>query len=125
MPSGRPRVPSWIPSTKDQLPKGCAAARSTPSSQSSTPGSRSRPAASPWEWVVGGTTQQTQDWTAWLLAQPLGAWLVGLIGAAVVANGVTELFRACKSRLTEDLSLTDVGARHAVLITRLGRAGYA
>jgi hypothetical protein len=43
----------------------------------------------------------------------------------VVANGLYQLYRAFKSNLTDDLYLTDVGAEHRELITRIGRAGYA
>jgi hypothetical protein len=71
-----------------------------------------------------GSTEQTRDWTAWLLGQPLGAWVVGLAGAAFAANGLYQLYRACKSRLTEDLKLTDVGAELREWVTRVGRAGY-
>ena len=72
-----------------------------------------------------GSTEKTQGWTAWLMSQPLGEWLVGLVGAAVIANGILQLFRAFKSNLTEDLHLTDVGARHRDWVVRIGRAGYA
>jgi hypothetical protein len=74
---------------------------------------------------VQGSTEKAQSWTAWLMDQPLGIWLVGVVGAAVVANGIYQFVRAFKSRLTDDLYLTDVGAEHRDLITRIGRAGYA
>lgn len=72
-----------------------------------------------------GSTARTQDWTAWLMGQPFGPWLVMLVGVAVIGNGIYQLVRAGKSDLTDDLHLTDLGAEHATLITRLGRAGYA
>ena len=70
-----------------------------------------------------GSSQKTQDWTAWLMGQPFGVWLVGIVGVCVIGVGVFQLVRACKSSLTEDLRLTDIGAEHATLITRIGRAG--
>ena len=72
-----------------------------------------------------GSTEKAQGWTTWLIDQPFGVWLVGLVGAAVVLNGLYQLYRAFKSRLTEDLNLMDLGAEHHDLITRAGRAGYA
>jgi hypothetical protein len=72
-----------------------------------------------------GSTEKAQGWTAWLMSQPLGVWLVGLVGAAVVANGLFQFYRAFKSNLTEDLNLTDVSATQREWITRIGRAGYA
>ena len=59
------------------------------------------------------------------MGQPFGIWLVGLVGAAVVANGLFQFYRAFKSDLTDDLYLTDVGADHREWVTRIGRAGYA
>src|SRR3954471_15401877 len=32
----------------------------------------------------GGNGGETQDWTAWLLGRPLGRWLVGGVGIAVL-----------------------------------------
>lgn len=72
-----------------------------------------------------GSSEKTQGWTAWLMGQPFGTWLVVLGGLAVIANGCAQLTRAFKSDLTDDLHLTDVGAQHSTLVTRIGRAGYA
>ena len=72
-----------------------------------------------------GSTEKAQGWTAWLMDQPFGVWLVGLVGAAIVANGLYQFFRAFKSNLTDDLNLTDVGADYREWVTRIGRAGYA
>jgi len=72
-----------------------------------------------------GSSQKTQGWTAWLMEQPFGIWLVGLLGIAIIVNGLAQLYKAFKSNLTEDLHLTDVGAEHADWVTRLGRAGYS
>jgi len=71
-----------------------------------------------------GGTEKAQGWTAWLMDQPFGVWLVGLVGAAIVVNGLYQFYRAFKSNLTDDLYLTDVGAEHREGITRIGRAGY-
>lgn len=72
-----------------------------------------------------GSTEQAQGWSAWLMDQPFGVWLVGAVGAGVVANGLYQFYRAFKSKLTDDLNLTDVDAEHREWITRIGRAGYA
>ena len=72
-----------------------------------------------------GSTEKTQGWTAWLMSQPFGVWLVGLVGVAVVANGLYQFYRASKSNLTEDLNLHDLDATRRTWVTRIGRAGYA
>jgi hypothetical protein len=71
-----------------------------------------------------GSTQQTQDWTAWLMSYTMGEVLVGLVGAAIVANGLYQFYRAFKSNLTEDLYLTDMTPEQADWVTKIGRAGY-
>jgi hypothetical protein len=85
-------------------------------------------------WAVGlivGTNRgaessdPTRDRTAWLLAEPLGAWLVGIGGAIVVGVGLYELWQAWRSDLCERLRLQELGPREQLWITRLGRAGYA
>lgn len=72
-----------------------------------------------------GSTEKAQGWTAWLMDQPFGVWLVGIIGAAVVVNGLYQFYRAFKSKLTDDLNLTDMDAERREWVTRIGRAGYA
>lgn len=72
-----------------------------------------------------GSTEALQDWTAWLMAQPLGPWLVGLVGACVVANGLYQFRQAFKSTLTDDLNLWELDQTRREWITRIGRAGYA
>ena len=73
--------------------------------------------------AAASSSEKTQGWTAWLMQQPFGIWLVALAGIAVFINGISQLYRAWKPGLTKDLRLTDVGAEHATLITRVGRAG--
>jgi hypothetical protein len=72
-----------------------------------------------------GSTQKTQDWTAWLLGQPLGPWLVALGGAGVVGAGLFVLYRAFTSDPCDELRCGQmrVGQRRA--IRHLGRAGNA
>jgi hypothetical protein len=70
-------------------------------------------------------TQQAQDWTARLLGHPLGGWLVGLAGAAFVANGIFQLYRACSAEFRDELRLGEMDAGQVDWVTKLGRAGYA
>ena len=72
-----------------------------------------------------GGTQSTQDWTAWLMSQPFGAWLVGLVGAAVVGRGLFELYRAYSAKFREKLRLDELSGNQEELVTRLGRAGFS
>ena len=60
-----------------------------------------------------------------MLSQPLGAWLVGLVGAAVIANGLLQLYRAYSAKFREKLRTDEMNADQISWVTKLGRAGYA
>ncbi|SFK96209.1 DUF1206 domain-containing protein [Methylorubrum salsuginis] len=63
-----------------------------------------------------------QDWTAWLLRQPFGPWLVGLAALAVTAAGFAYAKKAWTGDVTDRLSLPSESERWA---KPLGRFGYA
>ena len=73
----------------------------------------------------GSGGEQAQDWTARLLAHPQGQWLVGLAGAAVIANGAYQLYRAYRAKFREKLRTNEMDANQIDFVTKLGRAGYA
>lgn len=62
--------------------------------------------------------------TAMLMEQPLGRWLVGLVGLGIMAFGGYELYRATRGKVVKRLRLGDVDADTARWIERVGRAGY-
>jgi hypothetical protein len=70
----------------------------------------------------GSDDQATKDWTAWLMAQPFGPWLVGLVGSGVAAAGIAHGIRAWRGRVTHRLRCSP-GA--AVWIRPMGRLGFA
>jgi hypothetical protein len=41
----------------------------------------------------GGDGSSSQEWTAWLLSQPFGPWLVGAAGLAVAGAGVAHMVK--------------------------------
>jgi hypothetical protein len=63
-----------------------------------------------------------RDWTKWLLDQPLGPWLVGIVGLGIAAAGIGYAVKAWKGNVTERLSFP---AGSEAWIDRLGRFGYA
>jgi hypothetical protein len=73
---------------------------------------------------VRGSSQQTQDWTAWLMGQAFGTWLVGLVGLMVIANGLFQLYRAVKTDLCKELNCGEMGSEGRAWVERVGRAGY-
>jgi len=75
-------------------------------------------------WASGGGDEDrsARDWTAWLLQQPFGRWLVALAGAAVAGAGFGFLRRAWRGAVAERLRC-DAAARRWV--DPIGRFGFA
>jgi hypothetical protein len=65
------------------------------------------------------------DWTARLLAQPLGRWLAGLIGAVIVGAGFYQFYAAYKANFKEELKLHEMSSREKKWARRSGRLAYA
>ena len=65
------------------------------------------------------------DWTARLLAQPLGRWLAAVAGAVIVGAGLYQLYKAYRADFKDDLKLGEMSAREKRWATRSGRLGYA
>lgn len=71
----------------------------------------------------GGNSRQ--DWTARLLAQPFGQWLVGLVGALVIGFGFYKLYKAYKAKFRKHLKLHEMSQTEQTWAIRIGRFGEA
>jgi Domain of Unknown Function (DUF1206) len=70
-----------------------------------------------------GGDRETKHWTARLMEQPFGPWLVGAVGLGVVAYGAYQLYAAWDSKLSKRLSLGEMDdrvRRKVVAISRFG-----
>ncbi|HSK42031.1 MAG TPA: DUF1206 domain-containing protein [Arenibaculum sp.] len=68
----------------------------------------------------GGTDDGTRDWTAWLLSQPFGPWLVGAVGIAVFGAAVGHFAKAYKASFLRHLKTKPEAERMICLIGRIG-----
>ncbi|MBE9179622.1 DUF1206 domain-containing protein [Oculatella sp. LEGE 06141] len=66
----------------------------------------------------------TQDWTARILEQPFGQWLVGLGGALVIGLGFYYFYRAYKAEFRKDLKWREMNSTEQTWVTRIGRIGH-
>ena len=71
----------------------------------------------------GGSSQQ--DWTAQLMAAPLGRWLVGIVGLIFFGVALYALYVAYSAKFRDKLKLGEMSSTEETWVTRLGRAGYA
>jgi hypothetical protein len=68
----------------------------------------------------GGGDGGARDWTAWLLQQPFGRWLVGLVGAAVVGAGIAHMVKGYKAHFEKYLEMAPRTLDKASPICRFG-----
>jgi uncharacterized protein DUF1206 len=73
---------------------------------------------------VGGDHMQ-KSWTAWLLAQPLGPWLVGLVGLSVIGVGLYQFYKAYTADFREKLKAQEMSRDEKKWVARIGRFGLA
>ncbi len=71
----------------------------------------------------GGQAQQ--DWTASLLAQPFGVWLVALLGLLVIGIGIYQFYYGVSRKFRRELKLHEMSPTEVTWATRSGQLGYA
>jgi hypothetical protein len=72
-------------------------------------------------WQADGE-QQTQVWTAWVMAKPFGSVLVGIAGVSILGCGIGVIGWVMSSDIDDDVDLPEHQKR---LIEPLGRYGLA
>jgi hypothetical protein len=74
----------------------------------------------------GGSGGQSQeDWTARLLAQPFGVWLVALVGLVIIGVGLYQFYYGVSGKFRKELKLQQMSQAEVTWATRAGRLGYA
>ncbi len=68
---------------------------------------------------------EEKGWTALLLAQPFGQWLVGIVGVIVVGVGLYQFYRSYSAAFRKNLLLDEMNKTEEKWATRFGRFGYA
>lgn len=66
-----------------------------------------------------------EDWTAFVLAQPLGRWLVGIVGALVIGFGLFEFYAAYTARFLQKFDLNTMNERGKRWMKWFGQFGLA
>ena len=73
----------------------------------------------------GGSDRAEQGWTASLMAQPFGRWLVAALGAIIIGVGIFQLYKAYTAKFREELKLGEMSSTEQTWATRSGRLGFA
>lgn len=73
----------------------------------------------------GNNGDSTQDWTARLLAQPLGQWLVGLAGVIAIGVGISYLYQAYTAKFQRHFKQHQMSPSEQTWAKRAGQFGIA
>jgi hypothetical protein len=71
--------------------------------------------------ATGDTDTSVRDWTAWLLAKPVGRWLIGAIGLIILGSGIGTGVSGIRAEFRQQLALSK---RPRWLVTALGCVGF-
>ncbi len=66
-----------------------------------------------------------EDWTAMVMQQPFGRWLVGIAGAVTIGIGLWRIYRAYKTKFRQQLNLQNLNHRQQNWLVNISRFGIA
>ena len=72
-----------------------------------------------------GNSNSTQDWTALLLSQPFGQWLVGTVGAFIVGLGFYQFYKAFTTKFRKEFNLSQLSDTEQKSVKAISRFGLA
>jgi len=67
----------------------------------------------------------SKEWTAKLLEQPFGQWLVGAVGLGFIAFAVSQFYKAYTVKFREKLETNEMDEKTQTFATRTGQAGLS
>ena len=73
----------------------------------------------------GGSSSSKQDWTATVMQQPLGRWLVGIAGAVIIGIGFYRIYQAYKIKFRKKLNLSELDNKQEDWLVNISRFGIA
>ena len=71
----------------------------------------------------GSSGQGPQDWTAKVMSNPAGRWLIGLVGLGLGIWGLTQIYQAYSKSFTKRLKMGDMNGTEKTWAVRTGQAG--
>ena len=73
----------------------------------------------------GSGSGGASDWTATLMEQPFGPWLVGLVGGGVVAYGLYQLYKAATVDSADKFATDEMSEKEKTMARTAGQAGLS
>lgn len=72
----------------------------------------------------GGDNMTEEDWTALVLAQPFGRWLIGIGGLIIVAVGLYQFYKSYKGEFRDEFKVEEMSEAEETWAMRVARIGY-
>ena len=72
-----------------------------------------------------GGSSSKQDWTATVMQQPFGRWLVGIGGALIIGIGFYRIYEAYKTKFRKQLNLSELSSQQENWLVNISRFGIA
>lgn len=73
----------------------------------------------------GSGDSSKQDWTAMVMEQPFGRWLVGIGGAITIGIGFYRIYKAYKTKFRKKLKLNELKSEQEKWLVNISRLGIA
>lgn len=73
----------------------------------------------------GGSSNSTRDFTAAAMSNPIGRWVVGLVGVGLIVLGFLQFYRAYKEDFTKRLKKSEMSAEEFQVAKRTGQFGLS
>ncbi|MBF2004980.1 MAG: DUF1206 domain-containing protein [Chlorogloeopsis fritschii C42_A2020_084] len=70
-------------------------------------------------------SNSTQDWTARVLSQLFGQWLIGIIGALIIGLGFYQFYKAFSNKIRKGLNLSELSTKERNWVMFICRFGAA
>jgi hypothetical protein len=67
--------------------------------------------------------ESSKEWTAILLSQPFGQWLVGAAGVGITMAAIVQFYQAYTGKFRKELKRGEMGDGVELWVTRVGRIG--
>lgn len=74
---------------------------------------------------IQGSEDSTRAWTATLMSQPFGIWLVGLAGSIVIGIGLYHFYKVITKKYEDNLNLYEMGATQRKTLKFVARMGIS
>ncbi|MGM7700602.1 DUF1206 domain-containing protein [Pseudalkalibacillus sp. Hm43] len=72
---------------------------------------------------AGSSGDSKQTWTAKLMSQPFGVWMVGIIGVIIIGFGVKQMIRGYREEFTKRFKTSEMSSHELRVGKKIGKIG--